>query len=303
MKDCPKCGTAHEKNGVYCSRKCANSRVQTTEQNAARRSKLAGKPGHNVNKGKKLVSRMVASCGHCGLEFEKTEKSGRKFCSLACSKKVAGGYRDGSGRAKSGYYKGVYCGSTYELAWVIYQLDHNTQFERFPKTLEHEGRKYIPDFLQDGKIVELKGYESEERVAAKTAIANQCGYQVTVLRKQDLVAEFKWVKENYQFSNMHELYDDYSPAYSYSCCACGVTYQSDVKKTGTNFCSASCSLSENRKRKKHGPVKRGNLEKEVVLKIFNDTDGSLSQIAERYGTSKNMVFFIKTKKSYSWVHE
>lgn len=27
MKICPKCGNEHEKNGVYCSRSCANSRV------------------------------------------------------------------------------------------------------------------------------------------------------------------------------------------------------------------------------------------------------------------------------------
>lgn len=26
-----------------------------------------------------------------------------------------GGYRKGSGRSKHGYYKGIYCGSTYEL--------------------------------------------------------------------------------------------------------------------------------------------------------------------------------------------
>lgn len=29
MKICPKCGTAHEKSGTFCSRKCANSRVWT----------------------------------------------------------------------------------------------------------------------------------------------------------------------------------------------------------------------------------------------------------------------------------
>jgi hypothetical protein len=27
MKICPKCGTSHEKSGIFCSRKCANSRV------------------------------------------------------------------------------------------------------------------------------------------------------------------------------------------------------------------------------------------------------------------------------------
>ena len=46
-------------------------------------------------------------------------------------KNTRGGYRPGSGRAKTGYYKGIYCGSTYELAWVIYQIDNNKDFSRF----------------------------------------------------------------------------------------------------------------------------------------------------------------------------
>ena len=43
MKACPKCGELHDKVGTFCSRKCANSRVQTEEANADRREKLAGK--------------------------------------------------------------------------------------------------------------------------------------------------------------------------------------------------------------------------------------------------------------------
>jgi hypothetical protein len=31
MKICPKCGSSHEKKGVFCSRKCANSRVWSQE--------------------------------------------------------------------------------------------------------------------------------------------------------------------------------------------------------------------------------------------------------------------------------
>lgn len=33
---CPKCGTKHEKSGVYCSRSCANSRVFTEESRKAK---------------------------------------------------------------------------------------------------------------------------------------------------------------------------------------------------------------------------------------------------------------------------
>ncbi len=37
MKNCPKCSKVHYKNGMFCSRSCANSRKWTTEQNASRK--------------------------------------------------------------------------------------------------------------------------------------------------------------------------------------------------------------------------------------------------------------------------
>ena len=37
---------------------------------------------------------------------------------------LSGGLRHGSGRGKKGWYKGYWCDSTWELAWVIYQLDN-----------------------------------------------------------------------------------------------------------------------------------------------------------------------------------
>jgi len=40
MKDCPKCGVQHNKNGTYCSRQCANSRTWTDEINKRRSKSL-----------------------------------------------------------------------------------------------------------------------------------------------------------------------------------------------------------------------------------------------------------------------
>ena len=37
MKICPKCNTAHEKDGTYCCRSCANSRTFTTESKEKKR--------------------------------------------------------------------------------------------------------------------------------------------------------------------------------------------------------------------------------------------------------------------------
>lgn len=155
-----------------------------------------------------------------------------------------GGYRQGSGRSKSGYYNGIYCGSTYELCWVIHSLDHNIKFTRFPGKLESNGVVYYPDFLLDDNktIIETKGYEAQESVDKKSKVAESLGYSVKVLRKKDLEYAFKYVQEAYNTTNFFTLYDNYKPKYSYTCSHCNTQYETDkVLKTDTGFCSRSCA--------------------------------------------------------------
>ena len=157
---------------------------------------------------------------------------------------IKGGYRPGSGRSKSGYYKGIYCGSTYELCWLIHSLDHNIGFIRFPGKLELNNIVYYPDFLlDDGKtIIETKGYESQDSVDIKSKVAESLGYIVRVLRKKDLEYAFDYVKKTYNTAKFYTLYDEYKPKYSYTCSNCETQYQTDkVIKTSTGFCSRSCS--------------------------------------------------------------
>ena len=44
MKQCPKCGSEHDKSGTYCSRVCANSRVFSEEARVKKSLALKGKP-------------------------------------------------------------------------------------------------------------------------------------------------------------------------------------------------------------------------------------------------------------------
>jgi hypothetical protein len=166
-------------------------------------------------------------------------------------KKAPGGYRNGSGRSKAGYYKGIYCGSTYELCWVIWALDNDIGFTRFTETLDNGVLKYIPDFLlDDGKtIIEIKGYEKEESVDAKTKLAESMGYNVEVLRKDRLKKMFDHVYKKYGTREYYQLYDDYKPIYEYNCGHCKKVVSRDRKsKTNIVYCSASCSMKENRKK-------------------------------------------------------
>ena len=223
-----------------------------------------------------------------------------------------GGYRQGSGRSKSGYYKGIYCGSTYELCWVIYSLDNNVKFTRFPGKLEADDIKYYPDFLlNDGKtIIETKGYEAQESVDKKTKVAETLGYVVQVLRKKDLQKEFDWVKQNYQYKNIFELYDGYKPKYNLVCTECANIFgRNNNPKTKTVFCNRVCAGKFRKKNnnlnmfdKETANYKR-EFTKQVALEIYNRNDKSLQKLADEYKTTKNVIWFIKTKRTYKWIHD
>jgi hypothetical protein len=220
-----------------------------------------------------------------------------------------GGYRQGSGRSKSGYYKGIYCGSTYELCWVIHSIDHNIKFIRFPNILERDGLKYYPDFLlDDGKtIIETKGYEKSDSVDRKTKLAESFGYIVNVLRKNDLLYAFNYVTETYKTTEYHILYDGYKPKYDYVCSHCTAKFSRDKKlKTDVVFCSRQCAgkfrNSVNEFDKETANYKR-KITKEQALEIFNRTDKSLQGLADEYSVNKNAIWFIKQKKTFKWIHQ
>lgn len=304
MKSCSKCGALHEKNSVFCSRSCANSRVISDSSKKLISTALSNKNRITIETTKKQrVPRIIAMCASCSGEFEKTEKSNQKYCSVKCSSANHGGYRNGSGKAKTGYYKGIYCGSTYELVWVIFQMDNNIPFSRFPGTLEFEGRKYIPDFIQDGVIIEIKGYEDQDSVDRKTLVANANGYTVRLLRRDDLTAEFEWVKRHHIHKNLEELYDNYSPKFEYSCVECGTAFVSNKEKRLEPVCSRKCSALLARK-KRHNPSRKSNkLSKAQVLEIFKNNSVTNDELASQFSISKSMVSSIKSKRCYAWVHE
>ena len=80
-----------------------------------------------------------------------------------------GGYRYGSGRGKKGWYKGIYCDSSWELAFVVYHLDNGIPIERCPDkriyVFENQTRNYYPDFVVNSQIFEIKGYKTEQSKA------------------------------------------------------------------------------------------------------------------------------------------
>ena len=99
---------------------------------------------------------------------EKEEIRKQKISESMKKNPLSGGLRKGSGRGKKGWYKGYWCDSSWELAWVIYNLEHNIKFERNHVGYDYEYkdkiRKYHPDFIIDNTYYEIKGRRSFEKM-------------------------------------------------------------------------------------------------------------------------------------------
>lgn len=108
-----------------------------------------------------------------------------------------GGKRQGSGRGKKGWYKGYWCDSSWELAFVIYNLEHNIKFERNKEKFYYmfEGKKHywLPDFIVKGVYQEIKGYE-DKKAKAKHASFDK---PLNVLREKDIKPYLSYIIDKY----------------------------------------------------------------------------------------------------------
>lgn len=136
-----------------------------------------------------------------------TEDAKRRLSEVAKANNL-GGPTEGSGRGKSGWFRGYWCDSSYELAYTIYNLENGISFarnkERFPYVFKGVDCIWIPDYiLPDGTYVEIKGY-LDERSRAKHEQFNR---PLTVLRQSDLKHVFDYVVAKYG-RNFVELYSE-----------------------------------------------------------------------------------------------
>lgn len=240
---CLKCNNYHDGSfgsGKYCSRACANSRKHSIATKDKISKSLSGREFMD-RRGSNIIGTSKV-CKTCNKTFKIKYYSYSKYCSIQCNPKI-GGVREHSGRGKSGYYKGIYCASTYELCWVIYNIDHGIEFEPFGKMLEGNGIKYLPDFLLgDNKIIEIKGYHTE-LVDKKKDLAESLGYKISILYKEDLKHMFEYVKTQYKCGNdFQSLYDNHKPKFTYICYNCEKEFSTNNKrKNKETFCSISCA--------------------------------------------------------------
>jgi hypothetical protein len=120
-----------------------------------------------------------------------------------------GGYRAKGGRGKKGWYKGYWCDSSWELAWVIYQLEHGKSFERnnqgFSYNFLGKSFKYYPDFRipLTNEYVEIKGYDSPKWRAKKDNFPNR----LSVIGRNEIKSYIEYAVAKYgkNFTSLYEV--------------------------------------------------------------------------------------------------
>ena len=124
-----------------------------------------------------------------------TEETKQRLSVVAKMRKL-GGYVKGSGRGKKGWYRGFFCDSSWELAYVIYCLEHNMSIQRNTERRQYiwqnKIKNYIPDFIVQGAVTEIKGFKTEEWLAKLEANPD-----VNVLYQKELKPIFDYVVNKY----------------------------------------------------------------------------------------------------------
>ncbi len=165
-----------------------------------------GKTGLQIPWNKGVKGRVIGwNKGMKGLKGTSHTKETKERLSKIAKERNLGGYVKGSGRGKKGWYKGFFCDSSWELAYVIYCLEHNINIKRNEEKRKYKFKNvektYIPDFIVEGEVIEIKGYKTEEWIAKLAANPD-----VKVLYEKDLKEILEYVKSNYG-KNFIDLYE------------------------------------------------------------------------------------------------
>lgn len=210
-KRCRGCGVpiSYDKRNqnVFCSSSCS-ARVSNVGRVQSEKSKLAiaaALRGRRVGNARERIAREIRTCKACPKQFIVRTSSTQMCCSHECSNRApgrirgSGGVREGSGRSKTGRYGGIYCGSTWELAYLVKSLDDGLDIVRCrDRFMLPNGRWYLPDFVVAGTIIEIKGYVIDEAVQAdKVHAVISAGRNITVLRKEQMLPYLEYAKKKF----------------------------------------------------------------------------------------------------------
>jgi hypothetical protein len=218
----------------YCNRSCSASVTNTTKarRTLEQRKRMGGiirkvyQENEELRKQRSINSKRLWKEGKyrrakiqiapkpCKICDTIIENSPRVTCSKKCfslNAQQRGLTTLSTGWGKCGWYRGIRCQSTYELAFVIWALDHGENIKRckvgVPYEFEGIQKLYNPDFEIDGQIIEIKGYVTK-MTEVKNAAAVKLGVSIITIDKEGIVPYLDYVNEKYS-CNIQKDYEKF----------------------------------------------------------------------------------------------
>lgn len=148
-KECNKSINYQKKGKNFCNHSCAASYTNKTriviyseqgKENHRKIGKLNQKNLINGSSRKGIRKFFNLNCCICKKDFKVTyEKKLNKTCSKECRSILHSqtAHRENNTYGKSGYYQGIYCASSWELAFLIYNKDLGKDINRCDLTFNY----------------------------------------------------------------------------------------------------------------------------------------------------------------------
>ena len=200
-----------------CSHKLTTLNTNLEEKNKKISKSMEGNISSNRNENFSYYK----ECKYCGNIFDiRLRKNKSDFCCEECKNKSKheklskiakksnfGGYYPNSIKNHHhGNYKGIHCDSSWELAYLVWCLEHNIKIERCKEVryykLNKQTRKYFPDFIVEGQIIEIKGYNDKG-----SQIKSEQNPDIKVLLYDDLKESLDYTINKYGNKFWEVLYD------------------------------------------------------------------------------------------------
>ena len=150
-----------------------------------------------------------AKLGYCRKCVHQSDEYRKRVSESLHRSGKSGGYRINSTLGHHGWYKGYYCDSSWELAYVIYNLEHDIVFQRnhdkFKYTYEHKEHTYLPDFIVNDVYIEIKGRWTDKWQAKLDQFPSD--KKLVVLTRPDMKPYLDYTISKYG-RNFISLYED-----------------------------------------------------------------------------------------------
>lgn len=188
------------------------------------------------------------------------------------------------GNGKKGTYKGIYCDSAWELAYLVYHVEHGLFIKRctirLPFIWNGEEHIYIPDFETNDGIIEIKGRKSNKSLEKEKQYPN-----IKVVDADGIKPYIEYCVKKYGGDFYKKLYDDKEyrdehrmiTLHNNVCVHCGSEFQS--VRRHQKYCSFSCYSDS---------MKRQSITKQELIDAFK-TYKSFTNVSKLYDVSDKSI--------------